>query len=100
MAFLVFPLATPLRPALGEDAFEEFAGWFYVGMLLAPVFGQRPFHGGFEDSGFIAFEVGLDALEVGDGFVEAGELLFDLRDDSILLFTGRNWQRYPGKIPS
>ena len=54
-------------------------------MVLAPVFGQFAFDGGFEDGGFVAFEVGLDALEVGDGFVEAGELLFDLRDDALLL---------------
>ena len=50
-------------------------------MLLAPVFGQLSFDGGFEDGSFVAFEVGLDALEISDGFVEAGELLFDLRDD-------------------
>ena len=54
--------------------------------MLAPVFGQFAFDGGFEDGGFVAFEVGLDALEIGDGFVEAGELLFDLRDDAFLLF--------------
>ena len=82
----VFPFAIPLRPTFGEDAFEEFAGWFDVGMLLAPVFGQLAFDGGFEDGSFVAFEVGLDALEIGDGFVEAGELLFDLRDDALLLF--------------
>ena len=67
-------------PSFGEDAFEEFAGWFDIGMLLAPVFGQLPFDGGFEDGSFVAFEVGFDALEVGDCFVEAGELLFDLLD--------------------
>jgi hypothetical protein len=31
-----------------------------------------------------SLEVGLDALEVGDGFVEAGELLFDFGDDFAL----------------
>ena len=67
--------------AFGKDVFEKFAGWFDIGMLLAPVFGQFAFDGGFEDGSFVAFEVGLDALEIGDGFVEAGELLFDLRDD-------------------
>ena len=46
---------------------------------------ELPFEGGFEDGSFVAFEVGLDAFEVGNGFVEAGELLFDLRDDVILL---------------
>ena len=54
-------------------------------MLLAPIFGQLPFDGGFEDGGFVAFEVGLDALEISDGFVESGELLFDFRDDLLLL---------------
>ena len=32
--------------------------------------------------GFVALEVGLDAFEVDDGFVEAGELFFDFRDDT------------------
>ena len=82
---LYFPLPSHFVPTFGEDAFEEFAGWFNVGMLLAPVFGELPFDGGFEDGSFVAFEVGLDALEIGDCFVEAGELLFDLRDDCVLL---------------
>ena len=43
---------------------------------------ELAFDGGLEDGGFVALEVGLDALEVGDGFVEAGELLFDLGDDA------------------
>ncbi len=47
--------------------------------------GQLAFDGGFEDGSFVAFEVGLDALEIGDGFVEAGELFFDFRDDELLL---------------
>ena len=47
-------------------------------MGLAPFFGELAFDGGFEDGGFVAFEVGLDALEVGDGFVEAvGEAISD-----------------------
>ena len=50
-------------------------------MGFAPLFGEFAFDGGFEDGGFVALEVGLDALEVGDGFVEAGELFFDFRDD-------------------
>jgi hypothetical protein len=33
----------------------------------------------------MALEVGFDALEVGDGFVEAGEMPFDFSDDSALL---------------
>ena len=52
--------------------------------MLAPVFGEPAFDGGFEDGDFVAFEVGLDPLEIGDGFVETGELLFDLRDDELL----------------
>ena len=78
------PLPFPL--AFDKDAFEEFAGWLGVRMLLAPVFGELAFDGGFEDGGFIAFEVGFDALEIGNGFVEAGELPFDLLDDEFLLF--------------
>ena len=50
-------------------------------MLFAPVFGEFAFDGGFEDGGFVALEISLDALEIGDGFVEAGELFFDFRDD-------------------
>jgi hypothetical protein len=49
-------------------------------------FDEAAFDGGFEDGGFVAFEVGFDALEVGDGFVEAGELCFDFSDDFTLLF--------------
>ena len=58
-------------------------------------FDEAAFDGGFEDGGFVALEVGLDALEVGDGFVEAGELFFDFRDDAFLLVEGgkRNLQR-------
>jgi hypothetical protein len=48
-------------------------------------FGQLAFNGGLEDGGFVAFEVGFDALEIGNAFVEAGELLFDLRDNEALL---------------
>lgn len=38
-------------------------------MLLAPFFGEFAFDGGFEDGGFVALEVGLDALKISDGFV-------------------------------
>ena len=51
-------------------------------------FDEAAFDGGFEDGGFVALEVDLDALEVGDGFVEAGELFFDFRDDAFLLVEG------------
>src|SRR5262245_34767116 len=59
-------------------------------MNFTPIFCEFSFDGGFEDSGFVALEVGLDALEIGDGFVEAGELFFDLRDDLLLL----SWWSY------
>ena len=68
-------------------------------MLLAPVFGQLAFDGGFEDGGFVAFEVGLDALEVGDGFVEAGELLFDLRDDACAVRLGARGREHAESLP-
>ena len=53
-------------------------------MLPAPVRSELAFDGGFEDGGLVPFEVSLDALEVFDSFVEAGELFFDLRDDALL----------------
>ena len=59
------------------------------GCCFAPLFGEFAFDGGFEDGGFVMFEFGLDALEIGDGFVEAGELFFDLRDDAFLLVIWR-----------
>ncbi len=54
-------------------------------------FDEAAFDGGFEDGSFVTLEVGLDALEIGDGFVEARELFFDFRDDMFLL-VGR-WDR-------
>src|SRR2546430_2003971 len=63
---LAFP---PLRSALGEDAFEEVACGFDVGMRLTPLFGELAFDGGLEDGGFVTFEVGFDAFEIGDGFI-------------------------------
>ena len=47
-------------------------------------FYEAAFDGGFKDGGFVAFEVGFDALEVRDGFVEAGELFFEFGDDFAL----------------
>ena len=73
---------------------RSLAGWFDVGMVSAPAWSSTPFDGGFEDGGFVAFEVGLDALEIGDGFVEAGELLFDLRDDSFCCSCGATGNGY------
>jgi hypothetical protein len=51
---------------------------------------EAAFDGGFEDGSLVTLEVGLDALQVRDGFVEAGELLFDFGDDSLLLAGRRN----------
>ena len=45
---------------------------------------KAAFDSGFEDTGFVAFEVRLDALEIGDGFVHARELLFNLRYNAFL----------------
>ena len=59
-------------------------------MCGTPFFGELAFDSGFEDSGFVAFEVGLDALEVGNGFIKPGELFFDFCDDAFLLFKGGN----------
>jgi hypothetical protein len=80
----VFPSAIPLHSTFGEDAFEEFASGLNIRMLHAPVFGEFAFDGGFEGGSFVAFEVGFDAPEVGDGFVEAGELFLDLRNEALL----------------
>ena len=73
---LVFPLPVPLCPPFDEDSFEEFTRRFHVRVLIAPIFGEFAFDGGFEDGGFVALEIGLNALEVRDGFVEAGESVF------------------------
>ena len=54
-------------------------------MSLAPFFGKLTFDRSFENGGFVAFEIRLDPLEIGDGFVQTGELLFYHRDDKPLL---------------
>src|SRR5262249_58534118 len=92
--FLVCAFPVPFRPTLREDAFEEFAGGFDIWIRFAPFFGEFAFDGGFEDGGFVALEIGLDALQVGDRFVETGELFFDLRDDLFLLFWRWNGYAY------
>ncbi len=95
--FFVFALAFPLAAAGFEDALQELLAGFVAAAFAAGEFGfgfdEAAFDGGFEDGGFVALEVGLDALEVGDGFVEAGELFFDFRDDAFLLVEGceRKW---------
>ena len=85
---LVLPLARPLRPPLLKNPLQKLLAGFEGAAFAAGEFGfggdEAAFYGVFEDGGFVAFEVGLDALEVGDGFVEAGELLFDFGDDFVL----------------
>ena len=80
-----------------EDALQELGAGLVAAAFAAGAFGfgfdEAAFDGGFEDGGFVALEVGLDALEVGDGFVEAGELFFDFRDDAFLLVQW--WMRDP-----
>ena len=71
----VFPLPRRLAP-LGQNPLQQFVGRFDIGMLLTPYFGEFAFDGGLEDGDFVALEVGLDAFEVGDGFVEAGGFVF------------------------
>ena len=53
-------------------------------MLFTPFFSEFAFDSGFEDSGLVAFEVGLDPLEIGNGFIKPGELFFDFRNDAFL----------------
>ena len=82
-------LFLPGGAAFFEDPGEELFAGFVGAALFAGEFGfggdEAAFDGGFQDSGFVAFEVGLDTLEIGDGFVEAGELFFDFGDDALLL---------------
>ena len=63
-------------------------------MAAAGEFGFRgdevTFNSGFEDDGLIALEIGFHALQVGDGFIEAGELLFNFGNDSALIIN--RWQ--------
>ena len=66
----------PSGAALGEDALEQLGRALVGAGLLAGEFGfggdQAALAGGFEEAGFVAFEVGLDALEGGDARVEIG----------------------------
>ena len=67
-----------------KDALKYLAGGFVISSFASRKFGfggdDAAFDGGFEDGGPVALEVCLDALEVDDSFVEAGELLFDFGD--------------------
>jgi len=69
----------------GKDLFASLIGTAFAAGEVGFGRDKAAFDGGFEDGGAISLEVGLDALEVGDGFVEAGELLFDLRNNAFLL---------------
>ena len=80
----VFALALPLAAAGFEDALQELS----AGLVAAALAGEFGF--GFDEA---AFDGGFVALEVGDGFVEAGELFFDFRDDAFLLVEGDNGNR-------
>ncbi len=53
----VLSSSIPFLSAFGENAFEEYAGWFDVGMLLAPVFGEFSFNGGFDEGSFVALRL-------------------------------------------
>src|SRR3954452_38370 len=71
-----------------QSADKELLSGFVAAAFLTCEFGfggdEPAFDGGFEDGGLVALEVGLDTLQVGDGFVETGELLFDFGDDAVL----------------
>ena len=55
-------------------------------MLGTPLFGQLAFHCGLKNGGFIAFKIGLDALEVFDRLIQTGKLF--------LFFKWRNYDFY------
>ena len=70
----VLALALPLAAAGFEDALQELFASLVAAAFATGEFGfgfdEATFDGGFEDGGFVALEVGLDALQAGDGFVE------------------------------
>jgi len=59
---------------------------------------EAAFDGGFEHGGLVALEIGLDALEAGDGFVKTRELLFDFGDDAALFIKRGKRKRQRLKI--
>ena len=79
----------PRGAALDEDSGKKLLTGLIRTVFAASEVGfgwdEAAFDGSLEDGCPIPLEVGLCVLEVGDGFVEAGELLFDLRDDAALL---------------
>ena len=91
------PVPAHFAPPLLKNPLQKlFAGLVAAAFAAGEAgfgFYEAAFDGGFEDGGFVAFEVGLDALEVGDGFVEAGELLFDFGDDVALFVERRQWNQ-------
>ena len=80
--------------AFGEDAGQQLVGGFVVaafGLGEMRLGGDEfAFAGGLEDAGAVACEVGLGALERGDGGVEAREVALDGGDDAALL--GEGWE--------
>jgi hypothetical protein len=78
-------LRLPLLLPLGQDAPEEGGGRF-VGRVLG---NQAALAGSFEDGGFVASQLGPGTPQGSHAGIQAGELLFDLGDDALLLGEGR-----------
>ena len=68
--FFILATALPFSPVFGEDAFEKLGAGFVGAAFLAGEFGfggdELSIAGGFEDSGAVAFEVGLHAPQAHD----------------------------------
>ena len=81
---------------------KQFAGGLVGATFAAGEFGfggdEAAFDGGFEDSGAVALQVGLDAPQGGNGGIQPGELLLDLRDDAPLLGQGCEWDYVRGDL--
>ena len=78
----------PAGTALLENPFEKFGGGFVRAAFATGEFSfgrdEVSFTSGFEDSGAVPLQVGLDALERSDRCIQPRELLFYLSDYSIL----------------
>ena len=91
---LYFPLPFPLeRRSVRMRSRSPLAGSRF-GCCLRQSSVNFPSTAALRDGGSVAFEVGLDAFEISDGFIESGELLFDFRDDLLLLFKWSNGNSY------
>ena len=88
VAFLIFGEATNDLPYVAKRRLLPAGFGFY----------EAAFDSGFEDGSFVAFEIGFDALEVGDGSVEAGELRFDFSDDRYLRLGTRHSNRVIAQV--